>query len=91
MSVCVHNGRSNTSAAGELAEFRKITTFSRKNTIFIGHPVGLFIFFFRKSCDAMEIAVKTSSPSGRGKPNPVYLLNFHIPGIHTEKKKEKAF
>ena len=27
MSVCVHNGRSNTSAAAELAEFRKITTF----------------------------------------------------------------
>ena len=27
VSVCVHNGRSNTSAAAELAEFRKITTF----------------------------------------------------------------
>ena len=26
-SVSVHNGRSNTSAAAELAEFRKITTF----------------------------------------------------------------
>ena len=27
VSVCVHNGRSNTSAAAELAEFRKIITF----------------------------------------------------------------
>ena len=27
LSVCVHNGMSNTSAAAELAEFRKITTF----------------------------------------------------------------
>ena len=27
VSVSVHNGRSNTSAAAELAEFRKITTF----------------------------------------------------------------
>ena len=31
-SVCVHNGRSNTSAAAELAEFRKITTFNE-------HPI----------------------------------------------------
>ena len=47
VSVCVHwtsrldrhDGRSNTSAAAELAEFRKITTFSEKNTIFNEHPV----------------------------------------------------
>ena len=32
VSVCVHNGRSNTSAAAELAEFRKITAFNE-------HPV----------------------------------------------------
>jgi len=33
------DGRSNTSAAAELAEFRKITTFKKKNTIFNEHPV----------------------------------------------------
>ena len=32
-------GRSNTSAAAELTEFRKITTFEGKNTIFHEHPV----------------------------------------------------
>ena len=30
MLVCVHNGRSNTSAAAEVTEFRKITTFQGK-------------------------------------------------------------
>ena len=29
-----HNGRSNTSAAAELAEFRKITIYLKKNIIF---------------------------------------------------------
>jgi len=33
VSVCVHNGRSNTSAAAELAELRKITTFKGKHNI----------------------------------------------------------
>ena len=33
------SGRPNTSAAAVLAEFRKITTFSGKNTIFNEHPV----------------------------------------------------
>ena len=43
--LCVHfmlgplNGRQNTSATAELAELRKITTFSGKNTIFNEHPV----------------------------------------------------
>ena len=45
-SVCVHNGGSNTSAAAELAEFRKVTTFKGKTqylmstlylTTFINH------------------------------------------------------
>ena len=44
---CVHNDRSNTSAAAELAKFRKIPT-SKKNTIFNEHPVPgpgyLFIY-----------------------------------------------
>ena len=35
MSVFVHNGRSNTSAAAELAEFRKITTFQGKTQYFM--------------------------------------------------------
>ena len=35
MLVSVHNG----SAAAELAEFRKITTFSEKKTIFNENPV----------------------------------------------------
>ena len=40
VSVSVHNGRSNTSAAAELAEFRKITTFKGKtqylmNTLYL--------------------------------------------------------
>ena len=40
MKSGVHNGSSNnTSAATELAELRKITTFSGKNTIFYEHPV----------------------------------------------------
>jgi len=39
VSVCVHNGRSNTSAAAELAELRKIATF-QGNTIFNEHPVS---------------------------------------------------
>ena len=30
--MCVHNGRSNTIAAAEFAEFRKITTFEEKKT-----------------------------------------------------------
>ena len=30
VSVCVHNGRENTSPTAELAEFRKITTFYGK-------------------------------------------------------------
>ena len=38
VSVCVHNGRSNTSAIAELAEFEKITTF-KESTIFNEHPV----------------------------------------------------
>ena len=39
VSVYVHNGRSNTSAAAELAEFRKNHNILRKNTIFNEHPV----------------------------------------------------
>ena len=38
VSECVHNGRSNTSAAEELAKFIKITTFEEKKTIFNEHP-----------------------------------------------------
>ena len=37
VSVCVDTGRSNMSAAAELAEFRNIL---RKNTIFNEHPVS---------------------------------------------------
>ena len=45
VSVSVHNnGRSNTSAAAvELAELRKITTFSGKNTIFDEHKAALML------------------------------------------------
>ena len=39
VSVSVHNGRSNTSAAAELAEFRKITKFEGKTTLINEHPV----------------------------------------------------
>ena len=39
VSVCVHNGRSNTSTAAELAEFRKITS-----TIFYEHHVCEYKF-----------------------------------------------
>ena len=35
MSVGVHNGRSNTNAAADLVEFRKITTFSGKTQYLI--------------------------------------------------------
>ena len=35
--MCVHNGRSNTSAAAELADLRKITFYGK--TIFNEHPV----------------------------------------------------
>ena len=35
------HGRKKTSAAAELAELRKITTFKEKNTIFSEHPVSL--------------------------------------------------
>ena len=41
VSVCVHTpARQKTSTAAELAEFRKITTFEEKNTIFNEHPVS---------------------------------------------------
>ena len=40
VSVCVHTlGRQNTSAVAKLKEFRIITKFSVKNTIFNEHPV----------------------------------------------------
>ena len=39
LSVSVRNDRLNTSAAAELVEYRKITTFLTKNTIFNEHPV----------------------------------------------------
>ena len=40
VSMSVHNGRSNTSAAAaELAEFRKNHNILRKNTLFNEHPV----------------------------------------------------
>ena len=38
ISVCVHNGRSNTGAAGELAELGKSQHF-KENTIFNEHPL----------------------------------------------------
>ena len=45
------DGRSNTSVAAELAEFRKITIFEGKNTIFNEHPVAkLKIQSFQKTC-----------------------------------------
>ena len=50
VSVCVHTaGRQNTSAAAELAEFRKITKFKGKNTTFNEHPVCKCIFHLTKS------------------------------------------
>ena len=45
VSVCVHNGRSNTSAAAaKLAEFRKITTFMEKHNIYWTPCIILFFF-----------------------------------------------
>ena len=48
VSVCVHNGRSNTSAAAELAELRKNHNIVRKNTIFNQHHVYKNYLQFQK-------------------------------------------
>ena len=42
VSECIHNGRSNTSAAAELAEFRKITTFLGKTQYFLLRDINPF-------------------------------------------------
>ena len=58
------NGRQKTSAAAELAELRKITTFKGKNTIFNEHPVS------------SEVSVRGRILSMRGKKSGKAMLCF---------------
>ena len=58
VSVCVNNGRSKTSTAVELAEFRKITTL-RKNAIFNEHSVKCK-FFVNQVTEKVELHIVKS-------------------------------
>ena len=58
-SVCVHNGRSNTSAAAELAEFRKITTFQGKTQYLINSLCNKYVDFIKKK-NSLAYLNKTS-------------------------------